>query len=285
MDKVLPHVRRRQVFSLLVEHGPLSMRGLMACLEPSIQRKRLYEVLQRLRKSRLVTQRLYLGLGKSAFFYDITKEPKLMDMVSRVIGSDIAKARRPHFRRIEMIHSENCAIWKEVFKRLFPEARIIREHEFYGNREVSQLLLSQGDDRETDPDLLLIFKSKVDDGPVSVAIEIERTPKSRVRLIRKLRKYARQTRLDGVIYICEETALSERLRGVYNSWVLNDALRVKHYGNNFILFTDGVFNPAQGEPMMFNAALENVSLTAWMHQLKHTATSSRRDLKFRSPGM
>jgi len=285
MDKVLPHARRRQVFSLLAEHGPLSKRGLMACLEPPIARRRLYEVLQRLLEGRLLTQRLYRGLGKSAFFYEISKEPRMVDAVSQIIGKDLTAIRSPYFRRIELIHSENCAIWKEVFKRLFPQARIIREHEFYGNGEVSQLLLSQGNDRETDPDLLLIFESKVDGSPISVAIEIERNPKSKVRLARKLRKYAAQSRLDGVIYICEEHSLSERLRGVYNSWVLRDALRVKQYGSNFILFSDGAFDQGAGEPMMFNAALESVSLKTWMHKLLNTACSSRRDLNFRSPAL
>ena len=280
MDKILPHVRRKQMFQLLAEHGPLSRRGLKACLYPPIEQRRLYEVIKRLLSGGLIVKRHYKSLGKDAQYYQLTQQPEQLEKVAKVLGVNFGELRQPHFSRIEMFHSETCAVWKELLKHLFPEARILREHEFYGDEQVSKLLLARGEDNETRPDLLIIAKSKVAYGSVTVAVEIEKNPKSRVRLLRKLIKYATQSRLDGIIYVCEDTSLSDRLLNIYNSRVLDGALRIKHYGNNFFLFTDGTINLERTEPRMFNAALEPVSLINWITKLLNIEARSRRDAKF-----
>jgi hypothetical protein len=121
--------------------------------------------------------------------------------------------------------------------------------------------------------------------PVYIAVEIERNPKSKDRLVNKLRKYAAETRLDGVIYICETDALSERLRSVYNSIVLERALRIRQYGKNFILFTDGTLDPVTKTPFLFNADLDSIALNSWTNSLLKTKCVDRRNTHFASPGV
>jgi len=284
MDKILSHDRRKQVFRLLSEHGPLSKRGLQACLHPAIHLNRLTEVLARLTERRHLVKRMYRSLGKEAYYYQLSQEPKAVAYISKMTGRDKDRLDQAPFRHVQMFHSETCAIWKELLKHLFPRAQVLREHEYSAHQDISNLLLAGVDDYELRPDLMLIMKSDVINNKVALAIEIEKSPKSRARLIRKLRKYATQSRVDGVVYVCDELSLSTRLRNIYQSRIKHDALRIQNYAKNFILFTDGSLNPQKTEPVMFNADAENISIQDWMHLLLATEIRQRRDAKFQSPG-
>ena len=285
MIKVLPHQRRKEVFRLLIEHGPLSIRGLGACLYPPIEKKRLYEVMHRLKTKRFVVTRQYMSLGKSTVYFQITQEPKLLSKIASILETDLSILEQAHFKQMDALHSETCAVWKELLKHLFPTFKIYREHEFQQDERISNILQSRGEEQELRPDLMLLADERSGHGVVAVAIEVERTHKGQKRLIRKFKKYSTQSKLDGLIYVCETPSLSSRLRDVYLSKVLQDALRIKHYGNYFILFTDGALAQNVTEPAMFNAALENISVSSWLHQLTTHSLRTRRDTNFATAGV
>lgn len=113
---------------------------------------------------------------------------------------------------------------------------------------------------------------------------MERSLKSRERLMRKLRKYSEETRIDGLIYICDSDDISATLRSVYGAGVLRQSLRVGHYSENFILFSDGIARRGERTPRVFNASLESVDLAHWMSSMRSISMLDRRDGNFKLQG-
>jgi hypothetical protein len=285
MNNIVSYQRRLQVFKILKEHGPLSIRGIEACIEPPIKRKKLREVLNRLHKRGLLRKRFDKTLGGAGVSYQIAQDPATRAIIGELISVDPITLHQPYYRPRTFVHSEGCAVWFEIFQRLFPEHRIVREHEISSDEIASRLLLLKGEEDDLKPDFILLAPSTADGRTISVAVEIEQTGKSQKRLVRKLKKYTTQTLLDGLIYICDSHAMSERLRQIYRSKVLEQAMRVKHYGNNFFLFSDGVLAANGCEPIMVNSLLDDVSVINWMQTLISTKYRHRRDMKFKLPGV
>jgi hypothetical protein len=218
--------------------------------------------------------------GGSAVYYQIRHKPEVLGEVACKIGTDPDTLRPPNPRHQELIHSEACAVWAENLKLLFPSARIMREHRFASDLAATQELLSDGNDYELRPDLLLLQEVGEELDRLSVAVEIERSRKSDTRIITKLEKYATETHLDGVIYFCETDMISERIRLLYKCKILDGARRVKHYADNFFLFSDVTSVTMNSEPLLRNAANQCVSLKRWMQYCEDNPRNTRRDTNF-----
>lgn len=278
MSKARPYERMPQVLRLLLKHGPLSTRGLAACLSPPPGRRALRYVLKRLYDQGLLARREEKGSGR--IYHQITQDPAARPMAASILKVPLELIEQPQFRHAELLHSEDCAIWCELLSELFPEAQVRRDFQFAALKEAQSLLLSRFEERDLLPDLLLTIPARDGRGSVSVAVEIERTVKSGKRLLRKLRRYADQTRIDGLIYVCSSDAIQRKLLEVYVNKVAARALRISHYAENFFLFADGSASCDFSEPQMFNADGKSVSLKTWIRILAETKSGGRRDSIF-----
>lgn len=281
MDKPHSYERRRQVLELLSEHGPLSARGIGACLNPPIGARNLRDVLKRLHDRGILARRVDRGGGNTRIFYQIGQNPRAQTLASDILRMSATALNQRHFRYAELIHSEDCAAWCELLRHLFPGAIVLRDYQLTSIPDTAAILMSYGEEHEFLPDLLLALPINGSERKVYVAVEVERTVKAEKKLFRKLRKYAEQTKLDGMIYVCNQASLQEKLLRIYQSKVLCHARRINHYGNNFFLLSDGTRSGEPGLPLMFNSAMENVSLMEWMRVLRETKDGGRNDAKFK----
>jgi hypothetical protein len=213
-------------------------------------------------------------------FHQLAQNPVARSQVSEILKVPLEQLEQPQFRHAELLHSEECAAWCELLRELFPEASIRRDYQFAACAEAQGLLLSRGEERDLLPDLLLTAPAGKGSGRVALAIEIERTVKAGKRLLRKLRKYTEQTRIDGLIYVCGSDSLHRKLLDVYRSNVAGRARRISHYAENFFLFADGSADRNLGEPRMLNAAGKPISLSAWIRILGETKSGGRHDSIF-----
>jgi hypothetical protein len=136
---------------------------------------------------------------------------------------------------------------------------------------------------DLNPDMLLVFRRPGFSRPVSIAVEIERNIKGPSRLARKLRKYAAETYLDGVIYFCEGEVRLNLIHNSYRKNVLKDVNRVSHFGHNFVLFSNSEFHGFDRHPEMFNSFGKAVSLSDWVSTLLRTEEYQRDDSVFAVP--
>ena len=276
----MPHGRAPQILSILADHGPLSVRGLSAIIEPPIARRKLKEALQRLSKRQLIVKRHAKIYGAGGVFYQIRQQPTVWKEVSTIIGCVPKSLFQPQYRQIEYLHSECCAIWANEFNRQFQNVAVLRDFQIRRSSIARELLLETDNDVDLLPDLLLIMQSLDGSNLVSVAVEIERYMKTDDRTLMKLRKFAAESRLDGVIWFCEDDGISDRLRGLYVNRVLPKANRINNYGQNFMLFQDDIFAAKKTTFCLQNSAHEDIHIHSWRRQLLSTGLHERFDANF-----
>lgn len=281
--QVLPFVRQKQILSTLYEHGPLSIRALQRILEPPITLRRLQDATKRLRKSGLIARRFNsLPLNASNFFH-LAQHELARKVLAEMLNKHPDQILQPYFRNQELHHSELCAIWAARFKKLFPDCRIVRDFKLIHDELAQNILLGSKKEMEVKPDLFVQFPRANDNGYISIALEIERTRKTKVRLRQKVSTYALKTRLDGVIYLCDNNAIVESVRHIYLDPKSTSYIRVGHFKKNFIMFSKDEIPAFGEEPKMYNAELENTSLKNWINFLASTKFNFRRDHNFTRP--
>jgi hypothetical protein len=272
--------RGRSILDLLRRYGPLSFRGVKSMIEPPIKDRRLHDAIARVHRNGFVEKRLERVFRGAGVFYQITQDKKKQTDVASILECRPEDLRQPFFRNRELLHAESCAMWTHSLKSAFPEALIIRDFEFYGNPIAQQVLLTDRNNYELRPDMLMTFVSNSGASLTSVAFEIERSRKSERRLIAKLNKYASETLLDGVVYICDSKQTSEPVRRTYESRIMERSLRIRHYKEHFLLFQNEEKKVNAVGAQTFNALSKPVSLEKWIQKLRSTQFTARRDQSF-----
>lgn len=279
LEKSRSYERRRDLLRILAEHGPMTLRGIEVCLDKQSSRRSLRDVLTRLYRRGILSRR-HDQITRRVF-HQIGQHPQARRQAAEILKTTECAISQPYFRHAELLHSEQCAVWTELLRLLFPTAKVQRDFQLTSESEAQALLLSRAEGRDLLPDILLTQEAKAPCRKISVAVEIERTVKSKARLHKKLRKYAEQTRLDGLVYVTSSASLQGRILEIYRSKVMARALRISHYGRHFLLFSDGSFDRTAGELRLLDANMENVSLTAWLTTLVETKDMGRNDARFK----
>jgi hypothetical protein len=270
-----------QILSLLKRHGPLSSRGLLQIVSPPIKERRLHASLARMQKIGLITKRMERVFRGSGIFYQISQKSAVSAAIAITLGCEQSELKQPYFVSRELLHSESCAIWIEFLEQEFSEALVVRDFEFSRNPEVVEILYVEEDDFEFVPDILLIFPKTEESPKVAVGLEIERTRKTELRIKNKLKKYANETLLDGVIYLCESDDVSKEIRRIYRSSILGKTMRINHYGKNFLLTQDELLNGKKNRMKMLNLETQYIFLKDWICTLRKNDRADRRDENFR----
>ncbi|MCM0606585.1 MAG: hypothetical protein KA715_10885 [Xanthomonadaceae bacterium] len=229
--------RSKQILRALYEHGPLTNATLRQVISPIMSERRVNEVLQRLASVGLIKKR-HSSVSKHAGRY-----LQLSDGVgAKTLLSEILSVSEESFERIPggteaLEHWQDCVIWSKRFSDLYPDAKVISDFKIAQDKSARETLLIPDDgDVDLFPDLLLRIPSIHSSNTINIAVEVERSIKSKFRLAKKLKKFASRSRLDGVLYVCSNPKISDSLQRVYKMRVLPTALRIQHYGDNFLMF-------------------------------------------------
>ncbi|MEQ1875659.1 MAG: hypothetical protein ABL958_03370 [Bdellovibrionia bacterium] len=270
-----PYVRRKQIIRALYENGPLSIRGIKCLIEPLISDNGARQSIRLLKQRGLVIPR-FSGLPENcANYYQLSLRDDTRPILSKILEVHPLALMEPLINDNELIHSQECAVWTKWFRMMFPDAEVARELQFKKSEMLMRPLMIDYDNRHLIPDIILRMKNKAEDRFTTVAIEVERSRKASYRIAEKLRKLSCETRLDGVIYICANESISETIRHIYLSNIRHKASRVKHYGDNFFLFSNGKFSTVHNGPIMFNSELKQLSLFDWINFLVTTKDETR----------
>ena len=249
-------------------------------LEPTIKDRKLHNCIARLVKNGLISKRQERVFRGTGVFYQLTQDPRGRENVAIVLKCSTAELLQPFFRSRELLHTEACALLVHRLSTLFPDALLTRDFEFYNNASASEILLTERGDHELQPDVLMSFRSGAGQPRVSVAFEIERSRKSERRLVAKLHKYANETTLDGVVYICESEQISKPVRQVFKTKINPKSPRIRHYGEYFLLSSNEPSELFSGQTKMFNSSVTPVMFVTWLAQLRSTALTRRRNQAF-----
>jgi hypothetical protein len=274
-------VRRKcadEIRRALKDCSPTTIDMLHQLIKPQIPKKNLRQALGILRRKGEVD--MLVG-SHQTFYYQFSQALPVRKKLAKDLNCDPNDLIQPLLRRQDWFHNQWCQLWSGIIKQAFPDVQIIREHDIGSNEIAREVLLVNERDIDLLPDFLVMFPQTEKSEAVSIAFEIERTRKSDKRILRKFRKYLNETKIDGLIYICDSGRLSETIRMLYQEKLLANAYRVKHYGDHFFLFSDSMSAGSQPLNRFFNAKAEAVSLDHWCNRLLATKRNLRRDAQFK----
>ncbi len=262
------------ILSALKELGPSTIELLSLVTE--IPKKDLRQAFGLLKKRGLVD--MLVG-GERLFFYQLNQSLRAREEAARMIGCGSSELSRPLLRRQDRYHDQWCEFWSWHLRRAFPKVEIVREFQINSTEIAANVLQLKQVDYELMPDFLMFLPSE-NGGRVTIAFEIERTRKSEKRLLRKFKRYMEETRVDGLVYVCDSGRLSETIRTLYETKLLDHSMRVRHYAENFFLFSDSLTGGTRPLESFFNSNAQPTSITSWCRTLCSTSRNARRDANF-----
>jgi DNA-binding Lrp family transcriptional regulator len=279
----LTGVRSKQILSILREHGPLSLPVLAQSLEPPMARRKCREVIKNLKEKGLV-RRFNSYLPQNAGnFYSLAMTKNERRRIAELLKENPESFDVCFVRGAELRHGEQCALWAEYLKSLYPEARVVRDWELHKHEEVKDSFVAYNEDRDLLPDIVISFCRKLDQEPLLIAVEVERTRKGTSRLVKKVKSLVMQTQLDGVIYVCADFEIGEALRLAFATSEITKSRRIGAYASDFILFS--TFDALAGRlgPRYVNATLQVRSLEEWVRTMRETTVRMRSSALFEKP--
>lgn len=271
--------RRKQILRALNDNGPLSVDTLAKVVRPPMSLRSIQAATKRLRERGLIVPH-FESLQYGTQFYRIPHDPKIREQISRWLEIPPDQLRQPKFFSKELQHTMQATLWATRMRDLFPDGEVVRDLQILRGRGYSEMIGFKGEVAELVPDVLLIFRNKAGFGRTTIAVEIEKTRKSNFRLNRKLRKLTARSRLDGVIYVCENGGVSDAIKAVLEKQELLRSRRIGHYATAFLMFADCSEIYKASLPQMFNIEGKCVSLEDWVDTLRKISANFRRDSHF-----
>ena len=279
-EHIKANVRAKEILCYLKEHGPLSFRALKKMVSPPMHDNALRAAIIRLMQKQIVKKRYENLFRNQGVFYQLSQNKESMQIASRFLNCAIDELRQPDFRYRELLHTQECGMWAHKLQKYFPKATIIRDFKFDKNDLAKNIMMINSKDCDIKPDLLLIFKNDETAPYITIAIEIERTRKTNKRLLKKLNNYANQTRIDGLLYVCESDRLKDVIAQLYQQKLSKEVIRVKHYLNNFFMFTTIDKVHELESDVLINSLNQHATLKNWINFLQENDFNSRRDKNF-----
>jgi hypothetical protein len=272
--------RAKQILSLLKIHGPLPSSALQLLLEPTIKPRKLRAAILRLVNRQLIELRKVKFTGEVLRYYQIDQSKKSLESAAKLLQCNESDLNISYFRYRDFLHNDGLSLLSMKLQKLFPDAEIIRDFALEKSEEALRILQYDETQDDLKPDLLLRLKNGNVNDDVWIAFELEKTRKDDRRLIRKLRKYAAKSHVDGVVYFCDKKIIQGAITTNYNNYVSSWARRISSYKNNFILLGDSDSIAQESIANLLRLDQKPVSLQSWISTLCVTQKNKRRDQDF-----
>jgi hypothetical protein len=266
-----------EVLRIIMYHGPVTCDMIQRMTDPPMPLKNLRQALRLLRRKSLVDMVI---ADRKTFFYQLHNDADSRDEVARILHCDPAHVARPLLWKRHWVHNQWCEFWALILRREFPDVEIIPEQDIRGSALARSVLLLNQNDSDLIPDFLAVFPPLDSGERVTVAFEIERTRKSDARIIKKLKKYVAESKIDGLVYVCDSGRLFETMRLLYREKALPKAGRIRGYAERFFLLSDAMSAGSRPQESFLNLHGKQVSLIDWCRLLRSTKRNLRRDRQF-----
>lgn len=280
--KLQQNHRSSQILKLLIQHGQLSKPTLLQILKPKITDRRLREILQRLSQKGFIVTQYDKLFGNRGVFYRLTENPDRLKKIALLTGISHHEINPPFIRHSELLHSQGCATWTVKLGEIFPESKILCEHEFSHQNEYGKYFWVNKNKAHFDqrPDVLLTLPKADGTRGVCIAIEIERHHKSRKRLSEKIKKYTDESLVDGVIYVCSNDSIQRRLIDAYKSKTHHDLIRIRNYKHHFLVFATEKQKFENFNPLLISTDGDTLRLKDWIDTFVRLTRFELRDTSF-----
>jgi truncated hemoglobin YjbI len=221
-------------------------------------------------------------------FYQLNQKSFIREALASYLDTKSEFIQQKDLRYKELFHEQVLTKISYYLIKKYPNAVILRDHELALNNEAQNIISGLVQADQMKPDLLFLISTSGQSRKISIAIEYERTAKSKDRMHQKLNFYTQSTRVDGVIYFYSKNRIDHNLNDLFIDHVLEKSLRIKHFGKNFLLTSELYDDVEKSMKLLKNRNGNYYSFQNWLDCLTTSSASNRRDeyfIEVCSPGV
>ncbi len=272
--------KSKDILLALKKYGVMSRKTLQKVV-PDIKKERNFRnYLKNLCQKQLIVKRLENINGSVGVFYQLNQSEKIREVLATYLGCDPNQLRQREYRYKELFHEQTAILIAYYLNTNFPDAIVLREQELPQNAEAQKVIPNLELMDQLKPDVLMLLPDITKTKIISIAFEFERSVKTKNRLLNKLKFYTSQTHIDGVLYIASADRIINNLTEIYDSKILEKAVRIKHYGKNFLLTTMWKTDVEKSFDLLKNRTENYYSLVNYVRQLQKNSNRLRADKNF-----
>lgn len=225
----------KYILKALADYGILSSRTLHQVVPEIKNLRNLRKSIRGLCDKGLVIKRFDYINGGQFTYYQLNQHHTARKYIAAFLRVTPDLLLQKEYSLRHLFHEQQVCLIMHALKQKYPESLILREHELKIHPKSLAILSGLDKVDGIRPDALFIYEDPITKKSVSVAIEYERTLKSKNRIRQKLLFYTQKTLIDGVIYLSPHEDILNQIKLTYLKSVHDKSYRVKDYGLHFLL--------------------------------------------------
>lgn len=270
----------RLVLEALVKYGTMNMRTLFKVVPEYKTYRNLKRTVSNLFERKLITKRFEQINGAKSVFYQLNQKSFIREALAFYLDTHPDRLIQKSVSYKELSHEQTVTQIQYYLHTNYPNSVILKDDEIHFNDTGRKIITGSDLADAIKPDLLFLNNIEGRTKPLAIAIEYERTLKSKDRIIQKLNYYVQKTLVDGVIYIYPEQIIDHNIHQIYLNTVLSRAYRIKDFGHNFLLTAELNKEIHITFENLKNRKQKMYNLKHWLSQLSHFNEYNRLDLHF-----
>lgn len=224
--------KQNELLLLFAKYGVMSSRVVWEVLDRKISYTAVRKLLNKLEERGLIVRPTELFGGQPVHYWMLSREKKAMAEIVRLTGLPENEILQSKMRYTHFAHEDLCTLFQLSMSGGDPRIKVLRNKRGLAPELPAQLMSKRIVDQGYCPDLCLGIP-QYDDSDWSkpsryawIAVEIDRSYRTAVRLARRMNVYTKHTRFNGVLYFMPSSVTAKELQSLYARRGGKDALRL-----------------------------------------------------------
>lgn len=276
----VPH-RRNEILSLFVRYGILDINAIDAILKGEIGKKRIHKVLQDLvGKGFVRCGTIKLG-GTPSHYWCLAQDEETQKRALAITGQDSRECRTKSCHWSQYPHEALCSYFQASILRQMPSVHVLREASRAFKELPEHLISEEFAEMGYLPDMCLGIPSLVGkEGEEKtvlkwVAVEIDRSARSKKRLISRTNIYSSHTAFSGLLYLTPDENEAKKLGAIYEDGGAKSSLRIKGANESFLALGTVPKGLIDVRERVLNCGGKSLSICEWLSLTALRSTRSR----------
>ena len=281
--------RQNEVLGLLAHHGVMNSYTLSQLIKPALSTSRLRNVLATLKKNKLIVSGTLKIDGSPANYWMLASGDKVAERVMDITGLAASDLRLKSSHWSQYPHENLCTLFQAAVERQMPSVKVLRESANSFSELPDHLIVDQIRDNGYLPDICLgVPTSEPSDTNTEatykwVAVEIDRTNRSKKRIAARTNIYSRHTSFDGLLYLMPDERAVRVLGEIYNTEGASESLRISGSKTSFLATGKAPRHLFSVNDLRLLCGEQEVLFTDWLSMIALSNTKGRDELLLRFP--
>lgn len=269
--------RQNEILSLLARYGVLTTNNLTELLDSRISHSFLRSILYDLENNNLLRRLRF----KSGHCWAISSNTEsILEVLKRTnTPKNLLRTKNLHWSAFP--HESSCTTIQASLERSLPEVETFREGTLKFKELPSHLMSERVKQNGYTPDLVLkvAVENKNDSSAQSVfryiAVEVDRTQRSKRRISQRANIYSRHTSFSGLLYFVPNIKNVASFQQIYKSRGAMDSIRLRGGEKSFLATTAIADSLFDAKDLIVNTLQGEQSLCDWVALIARFETHKR----------